>query len=774
MSPVTAVSFLCGVPSTPVWPSNRRRRCAAALLFAIVVWTSGCGGSGPEPTTSPVFATSHSAVTVSSSFVATESASEPMATPAGLSPSCTPRSCAELNFNCGKINDGCGHLLDCGLCSSGQFCGGGGVHVCGTGPGRCGDGVTNFPNELCDSTLCCPVDCQTWGGGPRPVCRPKNPSLGCDVAELCSEHFDCPKDQPAPKDDKTPCRPPASGKLCDAPEYCDGTSFDCPIDKAVPKDDKTPCRPPAPGKLCDAPEFCNGSSFDCPIDKPVPGPKTDKWGGRAVVMGEACDEPKQCSVQSSEDAEIPGVPLEVASRTVCRPAAPGKLCDAPEYCDGKSFDCPIDGPIQYPIPRIGKKLCRAAAPAKPCDAPEYCDGKTFDCPLDAYYTKADEHVCREAAAEDACDAPELCDGAGFSCPPEPPKPIWQESALRPDVFGNDMAEPGENFALDGRMLLLDSAGRADPSWVIQGRLTALFSSPTPDYFGVVADQSTLQFVAGEYSCMPAGDCYVSRSVVPTLPRTPNVHWDIAYSEELQGLRDGAVLDSCYSTTRTVHIGGSFTDVPALHRYYFDIERALHNRLTVGCGTGQYCPSKQGLRGELAAMITNYLKPSGPPSEGVIADRRYNCTTGPVLFDDPEAQPLKDFCPHIHYVVAQGIAQGCASRTPYPFTFCAYKPAERRELLQWAAEALRRRMPPGTSIPTMGPGYNCVAGGTSLIPGLPPNGAVCPHAHWLLSKGLLPLDPVMTQCTSGVCQAETFKREVAAHLLSTIFSLTLGS
>ena len=45
---------------------------------------------------------------------------------------CTPRSCTALEAECGFVADGCGGLLDCGVCPAGLACGGGGVaHRCG-------------------------------------------------------------------------------------------------------------------------------------------------------------------------------------------------------------------------------------------------------------------------------------------------------------------------------------------------------------------------------------------------------------------------------------------------------------------------------------------------------------------------------------------------------------------------------------------------------------------------------------------------------------------
>ncbi|RMH11551.1 MAG: hypothetical protein D6698_16195, partial [Gammaproteobacteria bacterium] len=41
--------------------------------------------------------------------------------------SCTPKTCAEVNAECGNPPDGCGGYLDCGSCPQGDICGGGGT-----------------------------------------------------------------------------------------------------------------------------------------------------------------------------------------------------------------------------------------------------------------------------------------------------------------------------------------------------------------------------------------------------------------------------------------------------------------------------------------------------------------------------------------------------------------------------------------------------------------------------------------------------------------------
>jgi hypothetical protein len=95
---------------------------------------------------------------------------------------CTPKTCSGQGFTCGMQGDGCGNALDCGTCPSGQSCSAG---ACGSGtcmPKTCaqqgyacgtfGDGCGNIINcgtcptgEICGGTT--PGQCET------PLCTPK-------------------------------------------------------------------------------------------------------------------------------------------------------------------------------------------------------------------------------------------------------------------------------------------------------------------------------------------------------------------------------------------------------------------------------------------------------------------------------------------------------------------------------------------------------------------------------------------------------------------------
>jgi hypothetical protein len=69
-------------------------------------------------------------------------------------PLCTPTTCAAQNISCGVAGDGCGNLLQCGSCPTGQYCGGG-------GPGQCGV-MNNCIPETCASQK---IQCGQAGDG---------------------------------------------------------------------------------------------------------------------------------------------------------------------------------------------------------------------------------------------------------------------------------------------------------------------------------------------------------------------------------------------------------------------------------------------------------------------------------------------------------------------------------------------------------------------------------------------------------------------------------
>jgi hypothetical protein len=183
-------------------------------------------------------------------------------------PTCTPKTCADQNIGCGQAGDGCGGVLDCGACSGGQSCGGGGV------PNQCGAPACTPVTCLAQGLSCGPagdgcgnaLDCgscptgQTCGGGNKPgVCG----SAVCTPLTCASQGLNC-----GPAGDG--CGNALSCGTCPAGETCGGggTPGVCGAPACTPKtcaDLAYNCGPAADGcggllqcGVCTAPQTCGG------------------------------------------------------------------------------------------------------------------------------------------------------------------------------------------------------------------------------------------------------------------------------------------------------------------------------------------------------------------------------------------------------------------------------------------------------------------------------------------------------------------------------------
>ena len=73
---------------------------------------------------------------------------------------CVPKTCAELDAECGKVPDGCDGVLSCGTCGSGETCGAAGPNQCGTGtctPQTCAEagGECGLLGDGCGEVIDC-------------------------------------------------------------------------------------------------------------------------------------------------------------------------------------------------------------------------------------------------------------------------------------------------------------------------------------------------------------------------------------------------------------------------------------------------------------------------------------------------------------------------------------------------------------------------------------------------------------------------------------------
>jgi hypothetical protein len=232
---------------------------------------------------------------------------------------CKSKVCSDLGYNCGMNGDGCGGLLDCGGCPSGQFCGGAGYSKCGTGMG--GDGG---PNGGCARLTCqalhvncgkqgdgcggvldcggCPAG-QFCGGGGFNLCGFGMASDGaqvmsCQALTCAGKGWDCGQNGDGCGATIT-C---GNGATCPGNEYCGGGGYN----KCGGM--KPPVLPDgAPGLAC-TPQTCTSQGFNC-------GPAGDGCGNLIPTCG---------SCSGSDIWAVAARPASAATRLPARGFASSK------------------------------------------------------------------------------------------------------------------------------------------------------------------------------------------------------------------------------------------------------------------------------------------------------------------------------------------------------------------------------------------------------------------------------------------------------------------
>jgi hypothetical protein len=85
-------------------------------------------------------------------------------------PLCTPKTCTDLDYDCGIAGDGCGKSIDCGTCEENETCGAGGTNKCGS------------------SHSCTPKTCEQQGlecGAAGDGCGAALDCGNCDAGMVC-------------------------------------------------------------------------------------------------------------------------------------------------------------------------------------------------------------------------------------------------------------------------------------------------------------------------------------------------------------------------------------------------------------------------------------------------------------------------------------------------------------------------------------------------------------------------------------------------------------
>jgi subtilisin-like proprotein convertase family protein len=270
---------------------------------------------------------------------------------------------------------------------------------------------------------------------------------------------------------------------------------------------------------------------------------------------------------------------------------------------------------------------------------------------------------------------------------------------------NGVFEPGETVQVETTWTNPSVA-----SFSLTGAATD-FTGPAGPSYDVVDGTANFGTIAslGTANCFDAtGDCYA----LQVTGSRPTQHWDATLEETVTPSTSAPATVK----TWTLHIGGSFGDVPTSNIFYSFIENIFHNGVTGGCSQTDYCPTGTALRKQMAVFVLkakegpNYQP---PPATGIFLD----------------VPPDNPFAPWIEELYNRGVVAGCGAGP----TYCPDNPVLRQQMAVFLLRTLEGStyVPPSctgvfSDVPCPGPFSNWIedlaARGIAAGCG---NGAFCP-------------------------------------------------
>ncbi len=291
---------------------------------------------------------------------------------------------------------------------------------------------------------------------------------------------------------------------------------------------------------------------------------------------------------------------------------------------------------------------------------------------------------------------------------------------------NGILEPGELAVIEPRYRNTGAALALAGTAAIGGPPGATYALPDPSAaYGTVAPAQLTDCFA------TTGDCYVA-SV--TTPARPLAHWDASLVETTSGADPARHW--------TLHLGGTFSDVPVANPFYRFVEAIVQNGVTTGCSGNIYCASAPTTRQQMAVFVLvaregeGYIPPPCNPAS-------------PRFSDVPASGP---FCAWIEELARRGVVGGC--------TATAYCPSGNVPRDQMAVFVLATREAPGYAPPA------CVAGAERFadVP------ASSPYCRWIEE---LARRNVVGGCGAGsYCPVVPVSRGQMGVFLAVTFALQL--
>ena len=307
--------------------------------------------------------------------------------------------------------------------------------------------------------------------------------------------------------------------------------------------------------------------------------------------------------------------------------------------------------------------------------------------------------------------------------------------VRPEADGEAVANGSSNT---NGLLEPGETAELAPFWKNDGSSSAAFTGTLSGFTGPAGATYGVGDSSAGYASIAAGatgtcrssaaGCY--RISVTNPANRPAAHWDATATEKL----------STGPTRKwTVHIGGSFADVPASETFFTPIETLFHNGVTLGCGTVAYCPAQAVTREQIAAFVARTALGSDaavPAAGNVPGLGAYACRAGGVsLFTD--VSPTSGFCRQIHWLAAGGRTFSCADeQATYASTWCPASPLTRGAFAAVLARDLAgsdAAVPAARADPGNGRGYDCTDGQPNFFSDVDDSSPLCRFVYFIWSQ-----------------------------------------
>ena len=299
----------------------------------------------------------------------------------------------------------------------------------------------------------------------------------------------------------------------------------------------------------------------------------------------------------------------------------------------------------------------------------------------------------------------------------------EPQALAIDTAGNGVLQPNETVIIAPTWQNTTAAAIA-----ATGALSN-FTGPAGPTYSITDGGAGYGTIAanGSASCTATSDCYRLNVTATTRPAT---HLDATVRETL--------APSSLTKDWTLHVGDSFSDVPAANPFYRFIETLLHKGVASGCTATAYCPASATTREQMAvfALVAREGAGFAPPACGAL----------PTFADVPVSSP---FCRWVEELARRGVVAGCGGGNYCPSS------AVIRE--QMAVFVLR----------TLNPALSPAVCGTPVFTDVPASSPFCRWIEELARRG------VVSGCGGGnYCPAAAVTREQMGVFISVPFGLAL--